>query len=233
MAALELLKDLILYHRSNATPVIGVGAGGHSKVVIEILRMMGGYEVVGLLDAKSANRGAQVLGVPVFGDDELLAEVYAKGIRHAFIGLGTVKNSAPRRVLYEQVRAAGFEIVRALHPQAIISASVKMGDGPTVMAGALANADARLGDNVIVNTGAIIEHDCVIGDHVHVATGARLAGAVHVGEGTHIGIGATVRQGIVVGSHSVIGAGAVVVRDVPDNVMVVGVPAEIKRGIES
>ena len=42
--------------------VLGCGAGGHAKVVIEILRSMREYEIVGLLDTR-LERGASVLGV--------------------------------------------------------------------------------------------------------------------------------------------------------------------------
>ena len=202
-------------------------------MVIEILRLVGGYDLVGLLDAEPGLWGSEVLGVPVLGGDALLTEMYDRGVRTAFIGVGMVKSSEPRRSLYAQVRQAGFEIARAAHPQAIISPTAEMGDGPTVMAGAVINANASVGDNVIINTGAIVEHDCVIGNHVHVATGARLAGSIKVGDGAHVGIGATIREGISVGRGSVVGAGAVVIHDVPDHVLVVGVPAKIQRGIES
>jgi UDP-perosamine 4-acetyltransferase len=213
--------------------VIGLGAGGHAKVVIEILRLTGGYRLVGLLDSNPERRGATVSGIEILGDDRLLPELYQSGVRSAFIGLGTVKETAPRRRLYETVRQHGFEMARALHPQAVISSSAEIGDGPTVMAGAIINAEARLGDNVIVNTGAIIEHDCLVGSHVHIATGARLAGAVQIEDGAHIGLGASVRQGLHIGRNVVVGAGAVVIDDVPDDVTVVGVPARILKRVGS
>ena len=209
--------------------VIGLGAGGHAKVVIEILRLIGGYEFVGLLDPKQDIWGTEVLGVSVLGDDSLLPELYDQGVRYAFIGLGSVGDTRPRGQLYEKACHQGFQIVQAIHPQAIIAPSVEIGHGPTIMAGAVINAAARLGDNVIVNTGAIIEHDCIIGDHVHIATGARLASTVRVGKGAHVGVGASVRQCICIGRDAIVGAGAVVVNDVPDNVVVAGVPARILK----
>lgn len=209
------------------TPIIGVGAGGHAKVVIEILRLAGAYEIVGLLDTNSSRWGTEVLGVRVLGDDSRLSELYDQGIHTAFIGLGTTKSSQQRTKLYGQVRNAGFEIAASIHPQALISSSAKIGHGPTIMAAAVINSSAVLGDNVIVNTGAIVEHDCVVANHVHVATGACLAGAVRVGEGTFIGSGAIVKHGISIGGNVVVGAGAVVVNDVPDNVVVIGVPARV------
>lgn len=207
--------------------VVGFGAGGHAKVVIEILRSMHEYEIAGLLETRKELWGTSVLGVKVLGDDSMMADLKQSGIDHAFIGVGTVGDAEARRQLYEKVSGFGFQIVPAIHVAAIVSSSARIGDGPTIMAGAIVNADAMLGNNVIVNTGAIVEHDCVIGDHVHIATGARLAGGVHVGQGSHIGIGAVVRQEIRIGEGAIVGAGAVVVKDVPAFKTVVGVPARV------
>ena len=207
--------------------VIGLGAGGHAKVVIEILRLMGGYELAGLLDPRQELWGTEVLGNPVLGDDSLIPELYEQGVRHAFIGLGTVGDARPRSRLCDKARRQSLQIAKAIHPQAVIASSVKMGRGPTIMAGAVINAAAQLGDDVIINTGAIVEHDCVIGDHVHIAPGAHISGGVHVGSLAHIGVGATIIQGVHVGDGALVGAGTVVLRDVPPNVTVFGTPARV------
>jgi sugar O-acyltransferase (sialic acid O-acetyltransferase NeuD family) len=209
--------------------VIGLGAGGHAKVVIEILKLNSEFTIVGLLDEHGDKAAPEVAGIPVVGNDAMLPELFARGIRHAFIGVGTVGHANRRPELYEHLRRLGFDLVSAIHPSAIISASVHLGAGPTIMAGAVINAGTQVGNNVIVNTGAIIDHGCVIGDHSHIATGACLSGGVTVGQGSHVGVGAVVRQEISIGNYSVVGAGAVVVNDVPDNVVVVGVPAKIHK----
>ena len=212
--------------------VVGLGAGGHAKVVVEILKLMGVHELAGLLDSNRGLWGTEVQGVPVLGDDGLLPGLHSQDVSHCFIGVGGVGGTGPRKRLYEMAGQTGFQMVDAIHPSAVVSPSAVLGHGLTVMAGAVINAGAQLGDNVIVNTGAIVEHDCVIGDHVHVATGARLASTVQVAEGAHIGLGASVRQCVHIGRSSVVGAGAVVVEDVPDNVVVVGVPARILKRVE-
>lgn len=210
--------------------VIGLGAGGHAKVVIEILRQMTPkIEVVGLLDIDTSLHGREVAGVLVLGDDRRLPGLFQDEIRHAFVGIGSVGNARPRHDAYQRLVDYGFEVVTARHPSAIVAASARIGQGATIMAGAIINAEALLGNNVIVNTGAIIEHDCQLEDHVHVATGAKLAGGVFVGESTHIGIGASVREGVRIGRGAVVGAGAVVVKDVPGEAVVVGVPARALR----
>ena len=131
------------------------------------------------------------------------------------------------------VQQAGFAFIDAIHPDASVSPSSKIGSGVAVMAGAIINADVHIADNVIINTGAIVEHDCRIADHVHISTGAKLAGGVTVERGVHVGIGASVRESITIGAHAVVGAGAVVVKDVPPGQVVAGVPARMLHGVRA
>jgi len=214
-------------------PVIGFGAGGHAKVVIEILRLATGFEIVGLLDRNVKLRGSDVLGVPVLGDDSFASALAARGVRHAFVGIGGTASTCARRRVFDRVRELGFDVVSAVHPSAVVSPSAVVGAGATIMAGVVVNASAMFGVDVTVNTGAVVEHDCRLGDHVHVATGARLAGGVTVLDGAHVGVGATIRQGMTIGRRSVVGAGAVVVDDVADGVIVVGVPARVLRPVDA
>jgi UDP-perosamine 4-acetyltransferase len=207
------------------TPLVILGAGGHAQVVAEILALRGEYRVVGFLDAQRELWGSALGDSQVLGGDDLLPQLFAEGVRHAFVGVGSVGDTRIRRELYERVEAAGFSMARAIHPGAVVLPSATIGAGAAIMAAAVVNTGARLGRNVIVNTGAIIEHHCVVGDHAHVATSAALAGNVHIGEGAHVGIGAVIRQGARVGAGAIVGAGAVVIRDVPDRVTVFGVPA--------
>lgn len=212
--------------------VIGLGAGGHAKVVIEVIRLNGVYSVIGLLDPDAAKSGTEVDGVKILGADSLLPELFERGVKHAFIGVGTVGFSTRRRELFRKATELGFEIVTAIHPAAVVSKYASVGDGATIMAGAIVNPGSRLGNNVIINTGAVVEHDCEVGDDSHIATRACLAGGVKVKSGAHIGAGAIVRQDIEIGANAVIAAGAVVVKDVPDNVIVMGVPAKFYKRVE-
>lgn len=55
---------------------------------------------------------------------------------------------------------------------------------------------------------------------------------IHIRKNVWIGAGATILQGVTVGENSVVAAGAVVSKDVPDNVIVGGIPAKILKAIE-
>ena len=211
-------------------PVIGIGAGGHAKVIIDILRLNGEFELKGLIDSDPTRTGEQVLGVTVLGGDDKLESLHQKGVKHAFIGVASLSQTENNKRIFERVRDLGFDIVRAIHPSAVVAGDVPIGAGTRIFGGAVINPGVTLGQNVVINTGAIVDHDCTIGDHAQIAPGAKLAGAVTVGEGSVVGIGATVIQQINIGKYCFVAAGAVVIRNVPDHTMVAGVPARPMAG---
>ena len=216
-------------HRANtqlpiSPPLLVIGAGGHAKVVIELVRATGAYEIIGLIDVNLSR--PPILGVPILGTDGDLPRLRREGIAHAFVGIG---NNQRRLQTGYYLRQNDFEIINAISPAAIVSASARLGDGIAVMAGAVINAEARIDDFSIINTQASVDHDCWIGEGAHVCPGSTLAGNVRVGSLAFIGAGATVIPGTMIGQDATIGAGASVLQDVPDGASAWGVPARIMR----
>jgi sugar O-acyltransferase (sialic acid O-acetyltransferase NeuD family) len=206
-----------------------LGAGGHARMLLDSLSSAQGFIPFAVLDSDQTLWGRDLDSVPIRGGDELLPQLIKKGVTHFVVGLGSVGNPGPRRRLFELGVSLGLRPATVIHPTAVCSAKAEIGEGAQLLPCSVVNAGAVLGKNVIVNTGAIVEHDCVLGDHVHVSPGATLGGGVHVGEGSHVGLGASVLQETKIGSNTIVGAGAVVVDDVPQDVIVVGVPARILR----
>jgi len=201
-----------------AVPIVGVGAGGHAKSVLEAIRSAGEFEVVALVDDDPALAGTELLGITVTAGPPT-------GARHAFLGVGGIGNPGPRQRVCERLLAEGFELPPIVHASAAVSPWATLGRGAQILAAAVVNADATLGDGVLINTGAVVEHDCVVGDFAHVAPGATLGGGAVVGAGAHVGMGAVVIEGVTLGERAFVAAGAVVVAGVPDGARVAGVPA--------
>lgn len=203
-----------------------LGAGGHAKVLIDALLLLGG-EIEGVLDPDAARHGAAILGVRVLGGEDLLERRASAAVR-LVNALGSVHRPQLRQQVHERFIARGFGFAGVVHPAACVSRHAEVAGSAQIMAGAVVQAGARIGEDVIINTRASVDHDCVIGAHSHIAPGATLSGDVQVGAGSHIGAGATVLQGVRIGAGCVVGAGAVVLREVPDGVVVLGIPARLR-----
>lgn len=61
--------------------------------------------------------------------------------------------------------------------------------------------------------------------------GVEIAKPITIGNNVWIGTGATILAGVTIGDHAVIGAGSVVTKDIPANVIAVGVPCKVLREI--
>jgi sugar O-acyltransferase (sialic acid O-acetyltransferase NeuD family) len=183
-----------------------------------------GERVLGFTDVDASRHGLLLCGLPVLGDDRVLADHSAKELVLA-IGIGGVRGEPVRRRLHERLQAAGWRVCEVRHPSAIVSPFSRLGVGVQLMAGSIVQPGADLGDGAIVNTAAVVEHDCVVGQYVHVAPRALLCGNVTVGDDGHVGAGAVVRQGIRLGPRTVVAAGAVVVKDFNGRGLLVGTPA--------
>jgi sugar O-acyltransferase (sialic acid O-acetyltransferase NeuD family) len=189
-----------------------IGAGGHAKVVWDIL-VAAGHQPVGFVDNQPTRD--TLLGLPV---------VTARRALPAYDGLViAIGNNQVRKAIFEKL--AGETFVNAIHPSATLARHVTLGRGVMVAAGVVVNIDTTIGDNTILNTGATVDHDNAIGPHAHVAPGCHLAGNVTVGEGAFLGIGTCAIPGIEVGAWATCGAGSVLVRPVPPGAKVIGVPA--------
>lgn len=195
--------------------VIVIGAGGHGKVVADIVQKSGDI-LLGFLDDQLADQKFYC-GFPILGKIERYME-------HLDCSFAIAIGDADVREKIASNLPVKWYI--AIHPNAVVSnLDVTIAEGTVIMAGAVVNADARIGKHCIINTGAIVEHDNKIGDFVHISVKACLAGTVRIGNKTWIGIGATVKNNISIAKGCMIGAGAVVVHDIKESGTYVGVPA--------
>jgi sugar O-acyltransferase (sialic acid O-acetyltransferase NeuD family) len=208
--------------------IVVVGASGHARVVLDICRLQGLYEVVGLLDSYKP-AGMTCSGYPVVGSCRDLAPLVAsERIWGGIVAIGD--NWVRNRIVTELSDAVpDFRFVTAIHPSAQIAQDSVIGQGTAVMAGAVVNPGARIGEFCIVNTRASIDHESSMGSYSSLGPGAVVGGCAHIGAHSVVGIGAIVLQEIRIGNHTVVGAGATVVRDVPDEVVAYGTPARVIR----
>lgn len=189
-----------------------IGASGHAKVILDIL-IESSRKVSGFYDDNLSIQ--QFKGLKSYGPVSQITP--SQDLHIISIGANSIRKKIAAQV--------NVSFTTAIHPSAVISKSVDIGDGTVGMAGAVINADSKIGKHCILNTQCSIDHDCIIEDFVHVSPNACITGGVFVGEGAHIGAGAVVIPGLKIGAWSVVGAGSVVIRDVEPGEVVAGNPA--------
>ena len=205
------------------------GGSGHALVVADIIRLAGNYEIVAFVDNVNSGLPRTFQGLPVLQDIDQLKVLRQEGTAACILAFG---HCNARLKLAAIVQALGFELARAIHPKALLGEDVSIGPGSVIVGGAVINPGSRVGENVIVNTSASVDHECIIDAGAHISPGAHLGGRVQIGRATWVGIGATIKDRVRIGANCIVGAGAVVLTDVPDNCVVVGVPAKVIRNVE-
>ena len=200
-------------------PVAIIGYSGHAYVIIDIF-LSSGRLVTSYCDHQE--KGTNPYHLQYLGKEIEVTKKLKKFDFFACVGHNGIR---------EKIHLGLSELIgnpiNAIHPSAVISSSVRMADGIMIAANATLNPLVELGRGVICNTSSSIDHECVIGDFVHIAPGAVLCGNVTIGKGTFVGANSVIRQGITIGRNVIIGAGTVVVKDLPDNVTVVGNPQKV------
>ena len=200
----------------NPIAIIIYGGGGHGKSLLDLLRSLGIYQVVGFLDDGVPN-GEAIMGAPILGTGAMLAELYDQGVRLAINAVGGIGNVAVRVKVFQRLAEAGFSFPAVVHPTAFIEPSASLSPGVQIFPHAYVGSDVQVGFGGIVNSGAIVSHDCRLGNFVNISPGVILAGEVEVGDGALVGMGVTVNLQAKIGAGARVGNGATVKSDVPPN----------------
>jgi sugar O-acyltransferase (sialic acid O-acetyltransferase NeuD family) len=203
----------------DAGAIVVYGGGGHGKSVIDLVRALGKYQVVGVID-DGLKQGVEIMGVPVMGGGDQLSRLAKDGVRLAVNAVGGIGDITSRIQVFIRLVEAGFGFPTIIHPTAFVEPTARLSQGVQVFPHAYIGSDADVGFGTIINTAAVVSHDCRLGAYVNVAPGALLAGAVTLDEGVLIGMGATLNLNVTIGSKARIGNSAVVKEDIPSGKMV-------------
>lgn len=198
--------------------VVVIGAGGHAKVIVDML-LDNGETVVACVSHAATPRYRDI---EVLVGDESLAALRANGVDRAVVAIGA---NALRQRLAADAVALGFALPIVVSRSAQISPTASIGEGVVIMPNVVINSDAVIGRLAIVNTGATVDHDCVVGEAAHVAPGVHFSGGVKLGTRSIVGVGSSARPLVSIGDDVVVGAGSVLINDIADGVTAYGVPA--------
>ncbi|WP_068776175.1 acetyltransferase [Paenibacillus sp. FJAT-26967] len=212
------MKDLII-----------VGAGGQGRETVQLVRDINRnaseWNLLGFLDDREELLDTQVIGLPVLGDLNKLAE---SPYNQAYF-ICAVGDSLVRRKIIGRMKEIDpyCAFATLIHPTAVIGDRIHIGEGTVICAQCVVTTNVTIAEHVLVNYCSSVGHDSALEEGVTLLPGSRISGGATLGQSCSIGSGAVVLPGIDIGYAAIIGAGAVVNKSIPSWSTAVGVPAQV------
>ncbi len=203
-----------------------IGAGTYGAVYSEYLSETKKYKIIGFLDDDKSKLGKLINGIKVIGNVSELEKLSAiEGSLSVFIPIG---NNKIRNRIIEYSRTLNHKTPCFIHPSATIHSNVKIGNTVYVLPGTQIMPFVTIEENVMISMGVNIAHHSILRANCFVSQGSNVGASITIEQNSFLGIGSTIMTGVKnVGNNSIIGAGSVIIKDVPDNAVVVGNPGRI------
>ena len=207
------------------------GAGGFGREVLEqihdINNIENRFEIVGFFDDDQSKK--EIHGYPLLGGIEEINKWETDLGLVVAIGTPRIK-----KVIIERIKNLHISYPTIIHPSVMIGDRkyVKIGKGCIICPASIITTDVIIGDFVTLNLACTVGHDTTIKDYSAFMPTCNISGEVVIGESVYCGTGTKIINQKVVHDNVIIGAGAVVVKDIPANTVVAGVPARFLKYAE-
>ena len=211
--------------------MIIIGAKGFAKEVCEVFNQLNYEKEIAFFDNINNPITAKLYGrYTVLSSFGQAVDFMESNGKEFVLGVGNPIVRYKMAKLFEQ---QGGRLVSVISPYARIGKlSNRIDDGCCIMTGTIITSDVIINEGVLVNLNCTIGHDVIIGKYTELSPGVHLSGHVNVGDFSILGTGAVVIPNIKIGNNVIIAAGAVVTKDVPNNVLVAGVPGKIIKELQ-
>lgn len=204
-----------------------IGAGTYGEVYLAYLKEAN-VDIVGFLDDNKELHNSLIQNIPVLGGIDLLSTLKdTYQIEAVYCPIG---NNKLRVQFLELARSMGYKTPNYIHPSVIISPQVSIGKGVYILLGSHIMPYTEIHDDVMISMGVNVAHHSVLDKGCFLSTGVNFGASIHAEPYSYIGISSTIMTGLhTLGENCLIGAGAVVIKDVPKNAVMAGVPAKVLR----
>lgn len=204
-----------------------IGAGTQGQVYASYL-LEAGIDIIGFIDDKQELIGKSVIGIPVLGCyKDLYTTTFKEKIESVYCPIG---DNHIRVEYLSMLQKEGYKIPSFIHPSVSIAPDVTLGKAIYMLVGNIVMPHTTIGNYIMINQASTIAHHVKIEDGTFMSSGVNIGARIHVKEKAYIGMGVTVMTGVEnLGENCLLGAGSVIIKNVPDNAVMVGNPGRILK----
>ncbi|MCO5235622.1 MAG: acetyltransferase [Chitinophagaceae bacterium] len=180
------------------------------------------YEIHGFLDDDTGKYNKTIFGFPVLGGIDML-DLWSDKTA-VVIGIA---DPLMKKNVKERINLPNVVFPSLISKSAWVSNQVTIGEGTVIYPGVTIDYDVVIEDFVLVNKNCSLGHNSMLSKFSTLAPGVSLAGFTYLEECVNVGINAATIQNVHIGQNSIIGGMSMVIKDLPENITAVGVPAKI------
>lgn len=208
--------------------IVIIGAGGVGKETAWIIEQINDikkeWNIVGFVDDNIEIHNSFINGYKVLGSVD-----YLLSIKKEIYVICAMANYKIKKMIVGKIgKSTNHKFANIIHPSVYIDRTIKIGNGSIIYPAVIMTTNITIGNHVIISPKTGIGHESIIEDYVSLLWNTNISGNDRLCEGCFIGSGATIIQNRIIGVGSIVGAGAVVIKDVNDDLTVIGCPANIK-----
>lgn len=205
-----------------------IGAGTYGEVYLSYLQEAG-VEIVGFLDDDPIYTKQKVRDIPVLGKFDSLACLKDRyGVKAVYCPLG---NNKLRVEILNRALSLGYEVPNFIHSTVVLSPDINIGTkGVYILPRTVIMPWCSIHNFVMMSVNSIVSHHAILEEGAFLSFGVNFGASIIAHKYAYIGISSTIMTGVhELGENCLIGAGSVIIKDVPPNAVMAGVPAKILK----
>lgn len=209
----------ILFHDTKKICIIGTG-GFAREVLTYVIDVFDLYGIIYtnkicFLEKDELCSEEKIMGFEVIPESSFDPQQHV-----VIIGVG---DPLVRKKIVEKY-PSNTEYASLIHPTAIVTNWVKLGEGAVICPGVVLTCNINIGKHTHLNLNTTIGHDCNIGDYFTTAPAVNISGNCEIGDCVYFGTNSAIKQGITVANNVTIGMGAVVTKNIVEPGIYIGNP---------
>lgn len=209
--------------------IVIIGGGSFTGNLINYIEGMNQFEIVGYTDMEDHGN---FWDVPYLGNDSILSDLYARGVKKAAIAIGNrLSDTTIKQKVVNKAKAVGFKFPVIKGANVIVHKGVEIGEGTILRDACIIQSNCKIGDFAMIGDRAVITHDTLIGHYSQVVSGCVLGKGINIGNSVFFGYSAVVTNDVTIVDGCIIGALSMVNRDCLTKGLYFGQPATLKKEI--